>query len=138
MCPVWDDCDPTAENMELTAGVSMLQFIRSAEPDIRAARQDAIAHGKPAGNIVVLILDLDDPTARGIFDQIAAAMAKKGHVGGMSEPEDSTWIVAQPYSGCRNVFPPEVLDMLDRAGPDETRVAMLSHGVTQGAILPAG
>jgi hypothetical protein len=135
----WDDCDPTDEDVEYAARVAMCRYIRDVEPDIRAARQDAIACGRPAGNMVVLILNLNDPAAREIFDQIAAAVAKKtnGHAGRTHDPEDNIRILAQPYSGCRVVFPPEVLDALDRAGPDETRVAMLSYGLMYGEVLPA-
>jgi hypothetical protein len=107
------------------------RLFRIHEFKIRMVRREADL----GDDLIVLLLDHADALAR----EISAAYHTAPDVRQLGQPRrpgDDLEIISLPYSRIRHLFSPNNRAILDRAGTDDIRAALMSNGRTLVATLP--
>jgi hypothetical protein len=130
------DAAQDAEMKRLTAAAeSKRQWLAENEANIRMMRQAAIAGGIPEGDVLVLVLHLDDPCARRIYGELTSAVTFE-ELNPAAGEEYTIKIIPFLYSEARDLLSPNHRNVFDQARMGDTRVALLAGGRTMAVILP--
>jgi hypothetical protein len=134
------DQKPESQHPELQAGLAAVtnasnrhETVKANEFKIRSLKRAMVQQGQ--GDCIVLLLDLADPYARQINDEIR----KHGlyvHMGQPERPGDELYMHAMVYAPFRELFSPSHRQAFDACAPNDIRVAFMSEGRTLAHILP--
>jgi hypothetical protein len=101
---------------------------------IRAIWQEAVKAGA-GDDFIVLLLDLNDPIARQIYES-RPSDAEEKRIGQPARPEDTLQLLGASYSRFRELFSPNHRNLFDRCRSGDIRAALMSEGRTMAMILP--
>jgi hypothetical protein len=110
------------------------RLIAANDFKIRAMKQEAIKVGV-GDDFVVLMLDLNDPLARQLYEG-RPADAERYRIGQPVRPEDALQLAGVDYSSFREFFSPNHRNLFDRCPPSDIRVALMSEGRTMALLVP--
>jgi hypothetical protein len=128
ICPVRD---PAVE-----AAIARQCLLSDNEFKIRALKRAAVEEGY-GDDVMVSVLDLDDPYAKSIYDQVTGAFGPRyRRLGQPMQASDRVQMVVLPWPPFRDLFSPNHRATFDAARPIDIRVAVMSGGHTLAAIVP--
>jgi hypothetical protein len=124
-----------ADAAEFEAAADRGALLGLNEFRIRALKKAAVDRGYGA-DAIVLLLDLRDPYARQVHDELHGAGRLGDRLGQPLREGDDLQMICLHWTPFRELFSPNHRAIFDRARADDIRVAILSGGHTQAAILP--
>jgi hypothetical protein len=101
---------------------------------IRVIKQEFVK-AEMGDDLVVMVLDLDDPHARRIYEDSKGSPRGK-RIGQPERPGDTIQLLGVDYSAARELFSPNHRNLFDRCRPSDIRVAVLSGGRTMAMLMP--
>jgi hypothetical protein len=123
---------PSEAHLEESA-VRRRAVVAANEFRIRALKYEVVKVGA-GDDLIVLMLDLDDPHARAIHEDLSRWPGPGGQLGQPPRPGDPLQLLAVSYSPLRELFSPNHRNLFDRVGPEDIRVALLSEGRTLATV----
>jgi hypothetical protein len=126
--------DPGLTDAQASSAERRSGLIASNEFKIRAIKYNAVQAGV-GDDLIVLILDLKDPVARKVYDEMTSAPNYR-RLGQDPRPGDEFQLVGSAYSLVRECFSPNHRRVLDLVAATDIRVGVLSEGRTMVAVVP--
>jgi hypothetical protein len=125
-----------ADEVELEAAEDRHGLLMANEFQVRLAKRKAALAGD--GDVIALLLDLRDPHARRVHDDVVGAIRAVGKLVtyGQTAADNGLRLLTLPWPPFREQFSPNHRAVFDRARPDDTRVAVMSGGHTLAAVVP--